>query len=309
MRLTAPWLVAAWPGMGAVAHLALSALAERLRPEPLGELAPDDYFDLAQVRVERGLLLPLQLPRTRLFGCAGEEGARDLVLLAGDQQPAHKTKSFCDEALARARELGVQRVFTFAAMATPSPPDRPARVFGVASDPALLADLRERGVEELREGEISGMNGVFLAAAVERGLAGACLLGEFPFFAGGVPQPKAAAAVLRVFAGLAGLTLDLSDLDRQGREVERQLVAHLRRLEDKARRSAVDAGEEAAEEWKVPQDEPAEPTPEVRARIEALFREAGADRTRALALKAELDRLGLFGRYEDRFLDLFRQAE
>jgi hypothetical protein len=45
-----------------------------------------------------------------------------------------------------------------------------------------------------------------------------------------------------------------------------------------------------------------------RRRIETLFSEAERDRSRALALKAELDRLGVFERYEDRFLDLFRSG-
>ena len=45
-----------------------------------------------------------------------------------------------------------------------------------------------------------------------------------------------------------------------------------------------------------------------RVKIEKLFKEAQADRNRALALKAELDRLGVFDLYEDRFLDLFREG-
>ncbi len=44
-------------------------------------------------------------------------------------------------------------------------------------------------------------------------------------------------------------------------------------------------------------------------RIEELFGRAASDRTKAFELKRELDRLGLFKRYEDRFLDLFKQPE
>jgi uncharacterized protein len=49
-------------------------------------------------------------------------------------------------------------------------------------------------------------------------------------------------------------------------------------------------------------------SPEVAERIDALFRDAERDRGKAVELKAELDRRGLFRRYEDRFLDLFRRA-
>ena len=43
-------------------------------------------------------------------------------------------------------------------------------------------------------------------------------------------------------------------------------------------------------------------------RLESLFTEASLDRSRTMALKVELDRLGVFDNYEDRFLDLFREC-
>jgi hypothetical protein len=62
-----------------------------------------------------------------------------------------------------------------------------------------------------------------------------------------------------------------------------------------------------------PEEEPpqgaGELAPQDAARVEALFAEAQRDRSKALALKAELDRLGASARYEDRFLDLFKRAE
>ena len=47
---------------------------------------------------------------------------------------------------------------------------------------------------------------------------------------------------------------------------------------------------------------------ETRMRIEELFRAAHENRTQAVVLKRELDRLGVFNQYEDRFLDLFKKA-
>ncbi len=42
--------------------------------------------------------------------------------------------------------------------------------------------------------------------------------------------------------------------------------------------------------------------------IEQLFREAAGERSRVSELETELRRWGLFGEYEDRFLDLFRKS-
>jgi hypothetical protein len=44
-------------------------------------------------------------------------------------------------------------------------------------------------------------------------------------------------------------------------------------------------------------------------RIEQLFDDSARDRSKAFELKQELDRLGVFKDYEDRFLDLFKKAE
>ena len=44
-----------------------------------------------------------------------------------------------------------------------------------------------------------------------------------------------------------------------------------------------------------------------RQRIEGLFEQAAKDRSKAFELKQELDRLGVFKEYEDRFLDLFKK--
>jgi hypothetical protein len=265
-----------------------------------------------------------------LYGWQHPGGGRDLAVVLGEQQPRVRADRYALAILDEAQRLGVSRVFTFAAMATPVDPREPARVFAAATNAALLEEVREHGAEVLQEGEVSGLNGSFLAAASARGLDGACLLGEFPFFASAIANPKASSAVLRVFTGLAGIELDRAELDADGARIERGLVEQLDKLRQATDLASAAARGEPIEEPEFPtayqvddeDDEeeddaeppPAEPEPEpaipddVRARIEALFAGAGRDRDRALALKAELDRHDLFKRYEDRFLDLFRQG-
>jgi hypothetical protein len=58
-------------------------------------------------------------------------------------------------------------------------------------------------------------------------------------------------------------------------------------------------------------EKPSKPkvSPAVERRIEMLFEQAKADRSKAFDLKRELDRHGVFEQYEDRFLDLFKKAD
>ena len=155
------------------------------------------------------------------------------------------------------------------------------------------------------------MNGLFLAAAAAKKLEGACLLGEFPYFAAGVANPKASLAALRVFARVAGIAIDFSELEAHVPVVENGLSEAFEKMQTAAKsRAEADAGRssepEEGEAWKTGSSEDLDA--EAKARIEKLFEHAKRDRTAAIGLKAELDRLGVFKRYEDRFLDLFKQG-
>ena len=91
----------------------------------------------------------------------------------------------------------------------------------------------------------------------------------------------------------------------QGRVVAQGLTEQLQRLQQAAGTQA--ASEEESEDYGALGPDQLEP--EAEARLEVLFRQAKQDRAKALELKAELDQMGVFKRYEDRFLDLFKQAE
>lgn len=304
LPLQDPWLIAAWPGMGSVALAAASHLVAKLGAREVDVVAPGEHFDVTGVTIEGGVARRAAPPKSALFAApaAGRAGP-DLLLYVGEAQPSSRGYEFCHRLLDRALARGARRIVTFAAMATPLHPAADPRVFGVASSAALLPVLARNEVAVLAEGQISGLNGVLVAAAAERGLEAFCLLGELPFFAVGIPNPKASLAVLRAFGRISGLEVDLAELEAQAQLVERGLVEFLEREARVEGREPAEAGEEPSE------PEPEGPSKAVLARIEDLFRRARADKSQALRLKSELDELGLFRRYEDRFLDLFKREE
>lgn len=318
-QLRKPWMVAVWPGMGGVAHIAGSYLVRVLDAKAVDDIDVKGFFDVQTIAIKSGLVQPVESPRHVLYGYQDPAGVRDLLILLGDRQPNQDGARYTQALLDVALRHGVERVVTFAAMATPIQPKAVPRVFGVATRVDLLSELVDAGVTLLDEGEVTGLNGVFIAAAAARGIPGSCLLGEFPFFAAGVPNPKASVAVLRSFAALAGIHLDLGELESEAERIERSLSQHMEGL----RRAAEAAGHSpelpTESEPEISAAEPAPPpsppmgkkrrtSPEVIEQIERLFAACREDRTKATALKSELDRFGLFKDYEDRFLDLFKQA-
>jgi proteasome assembly chaperone (PAC2) family protein len=308
VKLNKPWLVAVWPGMG---HVAISAgfhLMSKLDMHLLAEFSARGLFEIEHIEVKHGLIRAARLPRSRFFVWRDPHEQHDIVVFIGEAQPPAGKYVFCEKLIEFARQLGVDRVFTFAAMATQMHPEHASRVFVAATDDQCLDELQQFEVELLEEGHISGLNGVLLAAAAEHGVDGCSLLGEMPHIFAQLPFPKASLAVLEVFTRLAGIELDFSELQEQSRAIEEQLGQVLARVEQ----ALTQQGEAPEEERYEPatEEEP-EPrlSPSDEQKVERLFELAAQDRTRAYELKAELDRLGVFKEYEDRFLDLFRKPD
>ncbi|HVW00575.1 MAG TPA: PAC2 family protein [Planctomycetaceae bacterium] len=302
LKLHSPWLLAVWPGMGSVAISAGYYLMAKLGMHVLADFAPGELFDVDHIEVRHGLIIAGRPPRSRLFLWRDPHQKHDLIVLIGEAQPPLGKQAFCTRLIQFAEELGVERVFTFAAMATQMHPEHNSHVFGAATDEAGVDELRGQRLEILEDGHIGGLNGVLLGVAAERGLRGACLLGEIPHIFAQVPFPRASLAVLKVFQRMLGVELDLEELTEQVREMDEKLGELLGNAEPSFASSFSEEDEPLVEA------ERERITPDERQHLEDLFDLASRDRSKAYELKQELDRLQIFAEYEDRFLDLFKKS-
>jgi len=304
LKLNHPWLVAVWPGMGQVSLIAGFYLLAKLGMEAVIECEGGELFDVDYADVHDGIIHTGRRPRNRFFLSMDPNRKRDIVLFLGEAQPPLGQYSFCRQLIAFARGLGVERVFTFAAMGTGMDPECPPRVFGAATDPESLDELKRLELEPLEDGHIGGLNGVLLGVAGENGLHGTCLLGEMPQYLCQFPFPKASLAVLEAFTTLTGIHIDFTELSEQAEAIEGQLAEVMARLEQEG--IVPFATEEETYNPEPVQEERLSSADEQR--LDTLFSLAAHDRSRAFELKRELDRLGVFKEYEDRFLDLFKQV-
>jgi uncharacterized protein len=317
------WLIAAWPGMAGVAQTSAAHLIHTLGLKAAGELAPHDHFDIQFVQVKDGLIGKPRLPKNVFFTGLLPNSKTKLTVFIGEAQPAAQAYGFAHELLARAKEMGVDRLATFASLATQLHPSDDPEVFAAGTHKELIKDANAQGVKTLVEAQIGGLNGVLLGAAMHRGIPGVCLLGEIPFFAGQIQNPKAAKGVLQAFGRISGVTIDTTELDAQAKKVDAVLLDLLESMQSgqagqqsSATAPEFEVGEASDEEIaRSAEDELPSKTerPELnlaaRERIEKLFEAARKDRSMSVALKRELDAHGVFAKYEDRFLDLFRQTD
>ena len=248
LKLNHPWLVAVWPGMG---HVAISAgyyLMAKLDMHQIAEFSSRELFDVEHIEVKRGLIHTGRLPRSRFFLWNDPAGKHDVVVFIGEAQPPLGKYAFCRQLIEFAKLLGVQRVFTFAAMATQMHPQHEPRLFGAATNADMLKELKSQGINVQEDGQISGLNGILLGVAAEAGMSGACLLGEMPHLFAQLPFPAASLAVLKVFAKMAGVEIDLSELEEQSKAMGEKLGEILENIE-RTIQERVGEGEEEEPEF------------------------------------------------------------
>ena len=302
-----PWLVAVWPGMGQVAISAGYYMMAKLGMHVFAEFSPIELFDVEHVEVQAGIIREGRLPRSRCFAWHDPKKKHDIILFIGEAQPPAGKRAFCQALVRFAKSLGVERIFTFAAMATQMHPEKVSRVFGAATNAESLAELTRLGAKVLEEGRIGGLNGVVLGETAAAGLPGACLLGEMPHIFAHIPFPGAALAVLKLFSALADVTIDLDELIDRADELGSQLGNVLSQVE-----GGLQGARESEEEEDVVETEPIPEkklSDEDERHLNVLFAQAREDRSKAFELKQELDRLGVFHDYEDAFLNLFQRPD
>ena len=159
----------------------------------------------------------------------------------------------------------------------------------------------------MESGTVRGLNGLMLLAAQELGIPSVCLISEIPTWGIQMPNPKTAKALATSLATILGMKFPMAHLDPQIEAIEECMI-EMRGASDQRLRGLLDQGliEREIPAPSSPIDQPL--TTNDAERLESLFTEATLDRSRSMALKVELDRLGVFAEYEDRFLDLFREC-
>ena len=309
-RLKNPHLIVAWPGMGEVAFKAAQYLVENLKAEEFAEILPEDFFYLTSSIVQEGILRLPELPSGKFYYWKNpvKTANNDLIIFISDAQPdLVKAQEYCQRILSFARNLKVKMLISFAAMPQPIDHTRASNVWFSATSAQLCNSLKKYNLNILSEGQISGMNGLFLGVAKKEGFQGFCLLGEIPLYTIQIENPRASYAVLEALTKILNIQMDLNHLLDQAHIMEDEINKLLDYLKIGTPLGPI--GEEEIERIKKTLSQLTKLPVSVKEKIEKLFTQAKADISKANELKQELDKWNVYKEYEDRFLDLFKKKK
>ncbi|MFE3199703.1 PAC2 family protein [Embleya sp. NPDC055664] len=218
-ELIDPVMVAAfegWNDAGDAASAAIEHLDRVWKGEVFAALDAEDYYDFQVNRPTiwlDGETRRITWPTTRLSVVRLTEPRRDLVLVHGIE-PNLRWRSFCNELLGFAHELGVETVVVLGAMLGDAPHSRPVPVNGTTSDPVVARNV---GLEQSRYEGPTGIVGVFQEACAHAGMPALTFWASVPHYVAQPPSPKATLALLRRLEDFLDVNVPMGELAEDAR--------------------------------------------------------------------------------------------
>ncbi len=236
--LNEPVLLTGLPGIGLVGKISVDYLLKQFKGEKIAELTSDSFppsvhtFD-AQI----------ELIKDELHYC--KIGKKDFLFLAGPVQPsldfhagsAQEHYEFAQAIVDAVAPLGVKQIFTLAGINIGEQRMvKEPEIVAAATSKKLLADLKKIGATtQKQDGLISGAAGLILGIAKDKGIEGACLMGETN--ASLVYGDHGAAKKLIEFlVKLFGFSVKMEEIEKESKNIERaftQLAKQFEQEEDK----------------------------------------------------------------------------
>jgi len=321
-RLKKPYMIVAWPGMGDVAFRAAAYLVEKLKAEEFAKINPAEFFYFTNSIIESGVLAMPALPQGSFYfwknpaarngaparNFDAKSGGNDLIIFLSNAQPdLAKADGYSQLIINLAKSFRVQMVVGLASMPQPLEHIQDPKLWFAATNNQVKESFKKYNFNLLNEGQISGMNGLFLGLAKQAGLDGFCLLAEIPLYTIQIENPKASAAVLAGLAKILDLQIDLKAIQGQAQIMDNEINKLLEYLKLGPGNAPAPIGEEEIEMIKKTLSQLTKLPVSIKEKIEQLFKESKVNIARANDLKAELDKWNVYKDYEDRFLDLFRK--
>lgn len=202
-----------WIDAGEAGELAATLLTSQLEgARQFGTYALDDVVDLQQTRPTVELVdgTTRRIDWPELTFTAGRAG-RDVVVAAGPE-PSLRWPSFARELVELARRLDVAQAFTLGGMPAVVSHRRPIGVLATATAHSLAQEVGAMRTD------YEGPTGAQTVVQFELGRVGIPTVGlwaQVPHYVSGNASPPAVRALLDRVRELAGLRLDLTDLDEQ----------------------------------------------------------------------------------------------
>lgn len=237
-EMNAPVLLTGLPGIGLVGKICVDYLLKQFKAEKIAELTSDSFPPSVHTFDSQ-----IELIKDELYHCS--IGKKDFLFLAGPVQPsldfhygsAQEHYEFARAIVEAVAVLGVKEAYTLAGINVGEQRMlKEPQIVAAATNKKLLLELKKLGaITQKQDGLISGAAGLILGIAKERGIEGACLMGETnaSLIYG---DHGAAKKLIEFLVKLFGFTVKMEEIEKESKNIERaftQLAKQFEQEEEK----------------------------------------------------------------------------
>lgn len=216
-KLRDPYIIVGLPGIGNVAKISADYLIKQLK----AKLFVEFYSSAFPPYVLIGGGRIVELLKNEFYYWKNNRSKNDLMIFTGNTQALTSKAQYlvAEKILDRIEEFKVKKLISMAAYVVDRPVEKP-KVYGAATQPELLEELKKYGVTPMGEGSIGGANGLIVGLAKVRNISGFCLLSEtLPGYITSsgriLTDLKAAQAILEVLSKMLEIDIDLKHLEEE----------------------------------------------------------------------------------------------
>lgn len=221
VKIKDPVLIEGLPGMGNVGKIAVDFLIDVLNAKKLFELSSYDLPHCVFVNEDN----VVELPQINIYYKNLKN--RTILFLAGDIQPINERScyEFCNVILDTFQKDSLKEIITLGGIAIPKVPSEP-KVYCTGNNKKILSKYKSNLVNTNIHGVVGpiiGVSGLLPGLAAKKEIPAVALLAEtfaHPNYLG----IRGARNILKVLSNKLNLRLDLSELDSEINEIEKEFA-------------------------------------------------------------------------------------
>ncbi len=216
VKLDRPTIIEGFPGIGMIGTIGASYLAEKLDMKLAGYFASSHFPPIAAIHDYK------PVSPARIYA---SEKHQLIVLFSEFVIPSNIVFALSQTIIDYSKEKKAKMIYSLAGVASQQPDDK---IYGIASTPAVSANLVKSGVQLIKEGATQGVSGVLIAECASEKFPAANLMVQTSLSL----DPKSSARLLDAVAKIIGVPIDTHDLISEGEKIETRLKDAMEKMHD-----------------------------------------------------------------------------
>lgn len=227
-KMKSPTIIVGLPGTGLVGSVAASQIVEALKMDFGGHISSPDFAPLAAIHNYK------PMPAARIHYSSKDN---IIVIISEMSIPISSSTELANKIYQFSREVNASSIISLGGI---SLNEEQGEVYIVSSDGNLVKEANKKRIAKpIKEGATTGVTGILLTKGTLENFPISTILAES---SEEYLDPKAAAKVLKVLSKITGLHISTARLDKEARELSRDLKESVRKARISKKGPSADEG-------------------------------------------------------------------